>query len=73
MSFPIENRAGMSEPAFASLAAVLAGQRSFKHALDWMYSHMQPLLLDDIFAQDEYSHDAIVSGWDGLVLVYDVT
>jgi hypothetical protein len=72
-AFPIENRAGLDPERFADLCTLLAGQRSFKTALDWALTRTPPLSLEDIHAQDEFSHDALISGLDGLWLVYDVT
>jgi hypothetical protein len=72
-SFPIENRACLDAGAFAGLSAILTGHRSFKSALDWALTRKPPLHLEDVLAQDEFSHDSILSGLDGLWLVYDVT
>jgi hypothetical protein len=73
MTFPIENRAGLDANAFAALSAILAEQRSFKHALDWALNRTPPLRLEDVLAQDEFSHDGMISGLDQLWLVYDMT
>lgn len=71
--FPIENRAGLVAAAFADLAATLVGHRSFKTALDWGFARTPPLVLVDVLAQDEFSHDGILSGLGDLWLVYDMT
>ncbi len=72
-TFPIENRANLPAEEFAGLVAVLAGQRSIKHTLDWLVSHHPQLDLTDMITQDEYSHDFLVSYPGGLWLVYDST
>ncbi len=72
-TFPIENRADLAPDTFARLAALLVGQRSIKHAIDWLVSHNPPLTLADMLTQDEYSHDFLVPYPGGLWLVYDAT
>lgn len=68
MSFPVENRAGLPDPAFAALAAEVAGHTSVKKALDRWLGRAPP----DVTAQDEFSHDVVFltpHGW----LAYDCT
>jgi hypothetical protein len=72
-AFPVENRARLPEAEFAPLAVVLAGQRSLKHAIDWLVGHRPPLAPADLVAQDEFSHDLLVEYPGGVWLVYDST
>lgn len=71
-SFPVENRAGLSAEAFASLAATLRGHRSMKHVLDWALAHSPPIV-PDMITQDEFSHDFLLRFSNDVWLVYDST
>jgi hypothetical protein len=73
MPIRIENFAGLSSEGFGPLAEELASQRTIKHALDWLAAHDPPLRMLDVVAQDEYCHDILATGPDGLVLAYDCT
>ena len=73
MTFPIENRARLPAAEFDPLAAVLAGQRSIKHTVDWLAGHAPPLGLAGMVTQDEFSHDILVAYPGGLWLVDDST
>ena len=71
--FPIENRAGLPDAAFAELAAVVARHTSMKHAFDWLLGMTPPVPPADVVAQDEFSHDALFPYPSGCWLVYDCT
>ncbi len=69
----IENRAGLEDQAFLSLAGDLSRQHSVRHVLDWLRRHDPPLKMQDMVTQDEFSHDILVAYREGLYLVYDST
>lgn len=71
--FPIENRANLPADRFAELAAVVAGQSSVKHALDWLLGMTPQVVPADVVAQDEFSHDVLFPYPEGCWLVYDCT
>ncbi|MEW4569747.1 hypothetical protein AB1L88_17935 [Tautonia sp. JC769] len=68
---PIENRAGLTDPEFAPLAAELAGQSTITRALGWFSSQTPPLAPDGMVTQDEFSFDLLVPCSRGLYLAYD--
>jgi hypothetical protein len=68
----VENRAGLTDPVFAPLAAELAGHSTMTRALSWFSTQSPPIAPDGIVMQDEFSFDLLVPYERGLFLAYDV-
>jgi hypothetical protein len=64
---PLDNQANLSDEVLAGLATEVARHGSLAEAVLWA-----PEVLD-VVVQDEYTHDVVLRGRDGLVFVYDTT
>jgi len=64
---PLDNQANLSDDVLADLASEVARHGSLAEAVLWA-----PDVLD-VIVQDEYTHDVVLEGRDGLVFVYDTT
>ena len=71
--FPIENRACLSEAAFAEISRVVEKQTSMKHAFDWLLGMSPQVAPVDVIAQDEFSHDILFRYPGENWLVYECT
>jgi hypothetical protein len=73
----VTNQANLEPQEIARIEAELSGQQNLKDVMDWALSHPEgtfiPLVVAQVIAQDEFTHDVIVPYRDGLVLVYDTT
>jgi len=63
----LDNQANLSDDVLAGLASEVARHGSLAEAVLWA-----PDVLD-VIVQDEYTHDVVLEGHDGLVFVYDTT
>ena len=63
----LDNQANLADDVLAGLADEVARHGSLAEAVVWA-----PEVLD-VVVQDEYTHDVVLRGRDGLVFVYDTT
>jgi hypothetical protein len=69
----LANRAGLPAARLAALEAELPAQTTLSDVVLWSATHAPALLVADVIAMDEYTHDVVVPWREGLVLVYDTT
>ncbi len=71
----IDDRAGLSAQKRAQIEGLVSGQRTLEDVVRWGRAHRPPLLVCDVIAQDEFTHDVVVPlpPPDALFLVYDTT
>lgn len=69
MPTPLLDYAGLSLDRRAALEAVVAGQTLLVHVIAWAGAGA----IEQIVAQDEYTHDVLIPYERDLYLVYDST
>ena len=57
----------------ASLLAELAPLATLQEVLRWGFASSPPREVVTVVVQDEYSHDVVLTGPDGLYLSFDTT
>jgi len=69
----LANRAALPAARLAALERALPAQGTLSEVVRWAALHEPALLVADVIAMDELTHDVLVPWRDGLVLVYDTT
>jgi hypothetical protein len=69
----LELRCAVVEDLAARLRALVRGQRTLEDVVRWGLALSPPVLVADVVAQDEYTHDVLVPHPGGVWLVYDTT
>lgn len=70
---PVANHAGLSAERLAALAQAVARLATLQEVVRWGFAHRPAREIVEVIVQDEYSHDVIMTGGDGLYLVFDTT
>lgn len=73
VSLPLADHAATPADQLAFLRATFTGFTSLGQVLDWGREQHPAVRVEDIIAQDEYAHDALVRLPDGRYLVFDTT
>jgi hypothetical protein len=69
----LDDRAGLAPETRAALAAEVARHATLGDVVRWALADSPPRLVAEVVVQDEYTHDVVLPGRDGLWLVYDTT
>lgn len=67
------DHAGLSPERLDEVRDVVRAHTTLEYVIHWGLAHRPPLMVADVVAQDEYTHDVVVPWRDGLVFVYDTT
>jgi hypothetical protein len=69
----LDNRAGLSAEALASLETLAAASPILSDVVAWGLAQSPPRSISDIIVQDEYTHDVLMPHVDAAYLVFDTT
>jgi hypothetical protein len=69
----LENRAGLDEPALATLAQTIARHFTLQDVVRWGAVQTPPRIPVDVVVQDEFNHDVVLPMSDRIHLVYGTT
>jgi hypothetical protein len=70
---PVSDHAGLTSERLAALSQAVARLATLQEVVRWGFAHEPALEIVEVIVQDEYSHDVIMTGGDGLHLVFDTT
>lgn len=70
---PVSDHAGLTPERLAALSQAVARLATLQDVVRWGFAHRPSLDIIEVIVQDEYSHDVLMTGGDGLFLVFDTT
>jgi hypothetical protein len=69
----LRGNAKLSPEQIAALAAELAPLATLQDVVRWGFAHSPPREIVNVVVQDEFWHDVVVTGPEGLYLSFDTT
>ena len=70
---PVADHAGLTAERLAALSLAVQRLATLQEVVRWGFAHRPSLEILEVVVQDEYSHDVVMTGGDGLYLVFDTT